>query len=162
MNDDKWQSSPVKTILAPIDFSGITPAVIEQARTLARALDGRVVLLHILQPPVIASEYGPFIDNIAEIVTVGEKAAAKRLTQLQEQLTADGIAAEVSQFTGAPVGNILKQAAESGADYIVMGSHGHTAFYDLLVGSTTHGVLLKAKCPVLIVPAPKSGARAGT
>jgi len=37
----------------------------------------------------------------------------------------------------------------------VLGSHGHTAFYDLLVGSTTHGILLRAKCPVLIVPANK-------
>jgi nucleotide-binding universal stress UspA family protein len=34
----------------------------------------------------------------------------------------------------------------------VMGSHGHTAFYDLLVGSTTHAVLKRAKCPVVIVP----------
>jgi len=30
-----------------------------------------------------------------------------------------------------------------------MGTHGHGAIYDLLVGSTTHGVLEKAPCPVL-------------
>jgi nucleotide-binding universal stress UspA family protein len=36
-----------------------------------------------------------------------------------------------------------------------MGSHGHTAFYDLLVGSTTHGVLMRANCPVVIVPPEK-------
>ena len=29
------------------------------------------------------------------------------------------------------------------------------ALYDLLVGSTTHGVLMRAKCPVVIVPASK-------
>jgi nucleotide-binding universal stress UspA family protein len=40
-----------------------------------------------------------------------------------------------------------------------MGSHGHTAFYDLLVGSTTQGVLKKAPCPVLIVPAEKAKRR---
>jgi nucleotide-binding universal stress UspA family protein len=37
----------------------------------------------------------------------------------------------------------------------VMGSHGHTALYDLLVGSTTHGVLMRAQCPVVIVPSAK-------
>jgi nucleotide-binding universal stress UspA family protein len=37
----------------------------------------------------------------------------------------------------------------------VMGSHGHTALYDLLVGSTTHGVLMRAICPVVIIPAIK-------
>ncbi|MCR6657642.1 MAG: universal stress protein [Opitutus sp.] len=145
----------MKTILTPIDFSGITEPVVSQAGALARALDGRVVLLHIMQPPVITSEYSPFIENLGEIVTVGEKAAAKRLEQLQKKLEADGLETDTLQFTGAPVPTILKQAEKLNADYLVMGSHGHTAFYDLLVGSTTHGVLLKAPCPVVIVPALK-------
>ena len=33
-----------------------------------------------------------------------------------------------------------------------MGSHGHGAIYELLVGSVTEGVLRKARCPVLVVP----------
>jgi len=148
----------VKTILTPVDFSGITDSVVDQATSLARAFGGRVVLLHVLQPPVITSEYGPFMENIGEIVLVGEKAVAKQLARLQEQLTKDGVAAETLQFTGTPVPNILKQAEKVAADYIVMGSHGHTAFYDLLVGSTTHGVLLRSPCPVIIVPAQKKKA----
>jgi universal stress protein A len=36
----------------------------------------------------------------------------------------------------------------------VLGSHGHTAFYDLLVGSTAAGVLKHAPCPVVVVPPP--------
>jgi nucleotide-binding universal stress UspA family protein len=55
------------------------------------------------------------------------------------------------QCVGAPIQHIVRQAAT--ADYVAMGSHGHTALYDLLVGSTTHGVLMRAKCPVVIVPA---------
>ncbi|MBI4621943.1 MAG: universal stress protein [Verrucomicrobia bacterium] len=46
------------------------------------------------------------------------------------------------------------QAEKNAADFIVMGSHGHTALYDLVVGSTTHGVLRRATCPVVIVPRP--------
>lgn len=145
----------MKTILVPVDFSGISASVVEQAILLAKALAAKVVLLNVLQPPVIMSEYGPFLENIGEIMAVGEKAAAKRLAQLQGQFTTEGVAAEFLQFTGAPVPNILKQAEQLGADYIVMGSHGHTAFYDLLVGSTTHGVLLRSPCPVVIVPAQK-------
>jgi nucleotide-binding universal stress UspA family protein len=56
------------------------------------------------------------------------------------------------RLTGAPVARILDQAEQRAADYIVLGSHGHTAVYDLLVGSTAHGVLKKATCPVIIVP----------
>ncbi|MFN2624413.1 MAG: universal stress protein [Chthoniobacterales bacterium] len=50
---------------------------------------------------------------------------------------------------------MVEQAEACGADYIVMGSHGHTALYELLVGSTTHNVLMKASCPVVIVPPEK-------
>jgi nucleotide-binding universal stress UspA family protein len=63
---------------------------------------------------------------------------------------------ESLQFNGAPIGLIVEQAKKLEADYIVMGSHGHSAFYDLLVGSTTHGVLKRAKCPVVIVPPQKA------
>jgi nucleotide-binding universal stress UspA family protein len=54
------------------------------------------------------------------------------------------------------VRSILDHAKQVSADYLVMGSHGHTALYDLLVGSTTHGVLLRAPCPVVITPSPKA------
>lgn len=154
-----WHIAGVTTVLTPVDFSGITDSVVSQAIALAKATGGRIVLLNVLQPPVITSEYGPFMENIGEIVLVGEKAAAKQLARLEESLTAQGIETETLQLTGTPVTNILKQAEKTQADYIVMGSHGHTAFYDLLVGSTTHGVLLRATCPVVIVPAEKKRGR---
>ncbi len=153
-------SRGVKTILTPVDFSDVSDAVVAQAATLARALSGRVVLFTVIQPPVITSEYAPLMENIAEITAAGEKAATKRLAAIQKQLEAQSVPVEVIQVNGAPVPLIAEQAKKFGADYIVMGSHGHTAFYDLLVGSTTHGVLKRAACPVVIVPSQeKSGKR---
>jgi len=143
----------VKTILAPVDFSSATEAVVAQAGGLARALSAQVVLLAIIQPPAITSDYAPLMENMAEITAAGEKAAAKHLTRLQEGLQRSSIPAETVQLNGAPIAHIVEQAAKFSADYIVMGSHGHTALYDLLVGSTTHGVLMRATCPVVIVPA---------
>lgn len=142
----------VKTILAPIDFSGVSDAVVNEAATLARALNGRVVLLTVIQPPIITSEYAPMMENLAEITAAGEKAAAKKLADIEQRLQKDMVPAETIQVNGAPVAHIVEQAAKLAADYIVMGSHGHTAVYDLLVGSTTHGVLMRAKCPLVIVP----------
>jgi nucleotide-binding universal stress UspA family protein len=42
------------------------------------------------------------------------------------------------------------------ADFIVMGSHGHGALYNLLIGGTASGVIQKAPCPVVIVPTHKT------
>ena len=150
----------MKRILAPIDFSGITEAVVAQAALLARSLDGQVVLLAVIQPPTVVAEYAPLLQDIADITTASEKAAATKLDELQEKLRADLVACETVQLVGAPIPHILAEAERTDADYIVMGSHGHTALYDLLVGSTTHGVLSRARCPVVVVPAAKAGKQA--
>lgn len=142
----------MKTILAPIDFSPITDRVCEAAIDLAKAVEGRLVLLHSVPPPIIASEYVPMVENIVEIAAASEKAAVKQLARLQRKLQPRLVVVETVQLYGAPVAHILEQADALGADYIVMGSHGHTALYDLLAGSTAHGVLRKAPCPVVIVP----------
>jgi nucleotide-binding universal stress UspA family protein len=145
----------MKTILAPIDFSAVSDAVIAEAAALANAHHGRVVLLNVVQPPVVMAEYAPLMDNIAELTAAGERNAARQLEKIEARLAGDFVTAESVQLSGAPIPLIVEQAEKLGADYIVMGSHGHTAIYDLLVGSTTHGVLLRAKCPVVIVPAVK-------
>ncbi len=145
----------MKTILAPVDFSGATDAVVSEAAALARALHGRVVLFAAVQPPVVMAEYAPILENIAEINAAGEKHAVGQLAKLEARLEAELIPHESSHALGSPIARIIDQAGKCDADYIVMGSHGHTALYDLLVGSTTHGVLMRARCPVVIVPAAK-------
>ena len=148
----------MKTILAPIDFSGISEAVVAEAAALARALDGRVVLLTVVQPPLVYTEFAAMM-NVAEVTAVSEKHAARQLERLEDKLRNQFVKTECLQLTGTPIRHIVEQAEKFEADYIVMGSHGHTALYDLLVGSTTHGVLMRARCPVIVVPAAKRGAK---
>jgi len=148
----------MKTILAPVDFSSATDAVVAEASSLARAVNGKIVLLTVIQPPAAVADYAPLLQDIAEITAAGEKAAAAKLAKLQERLQAESVGSEHVQVVGAPVHHIISEAERVDADYIVMGSHGHTALYELLVGSTTHGVLKRATCPVVIVPASKTGA----
>jgi nucleotide-binding universal stress UspA family protein len=143
----------MKTLLVPIDFSDVTARVLEKASELAKALGGRLVVLHVIQPPVNLSASDPIlIENTARITAAAEKAADKHLERLEQGLRAEFGPVEIVRLTGAPVARILDQAEQRAADYIVLGSHGHTAVYDLLLGSTAHGVLKKATCPVIIVP----------
>lgn len=149
----------MKTILTPVDFSSITRSVIAAAAALARTQCGCIVLLNVTQPPLITAEYAPYLENLGQIVMAAKKAAARQLIRQAQGLKGEGLAVRTVHCTGSPVQFILQQADKLAADYIVMGSHGHTAFYDLLVGSTTHGVLLKSPCPVLVVPARKKLSR---
>jgi nucleotide-binding universal stress UspA family protein len=142
----------MKIILTPVDFSAVSNGVVKAAAALAQALKGRLVLLHVVQPPVITSEYGAVMANIQEIVAISEKTAARQLAKLERRLKAGGTRTGTVLLTGGAVAHILEQAGKLRADYIVMGSHGRSALFDLIAGSTTTGVMKKAPCPVVIVP----------
>ena len=144
----------MKNILVPVDFSPVSRRVVAEAARLARLIAGRIILLHVVQPPAIVTDYGPLLGEIIEYTGLAEKAADRRLARLSAKLHQRGQRARAVRATHYPVQRILEQAKKSGADYIVIGSHGHTAFYDLLVGSTTSGVLKRATCPVVVVPMP--------
>ena len=109
------------------------------------------MLLHSVVPPVITSEYGVMLADIAAMTKASEKAAASQLTRLAKKLEDESVPLETMQLFGPPVTHILEQAKKLEAAYIVIGSHDHSSFYDLLVGSTTRDVLLKANCPVVVV-----------
>ena len=139
----------MKTILAPVDFSAVTKSVIAAAGALAQGLGSRVVLVHVVRPPAIINEYAPEIERLADLAA---KSAAQQLALCQEELRKYQVDVSLVQSFGMPVACILEEAQRAQADYIVMGSHGHSALYGLLAGSTASGVLKKAACPVVIVP----------
>jgi len=148
----------MKTILVPVDFSPVTKAVVDEATALAQSCKGRIVLLYVVQPPVLVAEYGGVIEDVVPLIEAAEKAATQLLAQWRDYLKSGEVSAKTVKIEGFPSKEIVDQAKSVEADYIVMGSHGHTAFYDLLIGSTTSGVLKKAPCPVVVVPArPASG-----
>jgi nucleotide-binding universal stress UspA family protein len=142
----------MKTILTPVDFSSATRAVLATALELAHATGGNVVLLHAVQPPVITTDYGLSVEVMRETLALSEAAAKKQLAHLEKLVAAKGVAVSSRLASGFAAGNIIEAAKKVRAAYIVLGSHGHTAVYDLLVGSTTHAVIKKAPCPVVIVP----------
>lgn len=142
----------MKTILVPVDFSPMTPRVIAEAATLARPLQGRIVLFHVTEPVAKIVDYAVIVVSVAQINEAAAKEAKRRLTEFEVQLKAEGLNAESIQVNGSPVPEIIEQAKKLPADYIIVGSHGHKALYDLLVGSTAGGVLKRSACPVIIVP----------
>jgi nucleotide-binding universal stress UspA family protein len=143
----------MKTFLVPVDFSAVTDKVIDAALELARAFKGSVVLLHIIQPPVVAGgAYALPTEVINEMTTTSRQAALQKLDGRRESFRATGIECHTETGIGAPDDVILQEADKHQADYVLMGSHGHGKLYDLLVGSTASGVIKRAKCGVIIIP----------
>jgi nucleotide-binding universal stress UspA family protein len=97
----------------------------------------------------------PGSESMPETIPEDEGQTSK-LAKWQEEIAQDGIKVSLHEPTGTLAEEILNQADALNADMIVMGRHGHGAMYNLLVGSTTKGVLKHSTRPVLLVPGPKS------
>jgi nucleotide-binding universal stress UspA family protein len=144
----------MKTILVPVDFSDVTTEVVETARKFAAAFEGRLVILNVAEPEpdFVGFEAGPPAVRVA--TARDYKLERQRLEDLKVKLDTGGCEVIALHIQGPIVEKILHEAGEQQADLIVIGSHGHGAFYDLLVGSVTHGIIKDARCPVVVVPAP--------
>lgn len=146
----------MKTIIAAVDFSAVTYHVVEAARELAEALKARVLLLHVIAPPVNVVTYDMPAEAFIDELKFAREQSARKLEALKKVLDADGLESELKTLQGHAVEEILAEADACDAAYIIMGSHGHGAIYELLAGSTTNGVLHKANCPIVILPRSKS------
>lgn len=150
----------MSTILVPVDFSPVTNSVVSAAIALAVPTGSRLVIMHVLQPPAVVADYGLMGSFVLPVMETMGQAATARLEKIRSRVEAQDLLATTAQVTGASSSRMIASEAEKWkADYIVMGSHGHTGFYDLLIGSTTGGVLKRAPCPVVIVPAQRKRPR---
>ena len=145
----------MKNIVVAVDFSNATPGILEMAVSLAKSFGAGLQLLHVVEPEPSYTAYGFTPDEFPAMNAFHEEAKRRATEKLEELLTT--VKADVPNATshmteGSPLHALLAHVKDSGADFVVIGSHGHTAFFDLLVGSTTHGVLRRATCPVIVVP----------
>ena len=139
-------------ILVPIDFSGVSDAVVVETCHLAKALDASVLLVHVAieRPEFLRHEIGTVAlrDSIAGHI----KTEHRKLARYRNMLEDEGVEATAILIPGSPAEKILEEARRLEPALILLGSHGHGALFHLLLGSVCQAVLRKAPCPVLIVP----------
>ena len=91
---------------------------------------------------------------------IGPTETEDELSTMLGNLVTDeaGINVERRIVVGEPAHEIVRLAAENGADLIVIGSHGRTGVTRLLMGSVAEAVVRRAKCSVLTVKQPEEAA----
>jgi nucleotide-binding universal stress UspA family protein len=148
----------LKTILHPTDFSEESRYALEVACALARDQAARVLLLHVVPRPVPLGRDGGvpvFKDaHTAEDLHTNRQEALSRLERLRSEAASGQV--EVMLTEGDVVGVITRAAEEAACDLIVMGSHGRSRMYQLMMGSVAADVTRKATCPVVTVRIPAS------
>jgi nucleotide-binding universal stress UspA family protein len=139
-----------RTILHPTDFSTNSQTAFETACSLAHERGARLVILHVVPPPMskLGGTYalppGP-----EEIDLSGPQCQLSAIKPTDTTITVDR-----RLKVGDPVQVILATADETGCGLIVLGTHGRTGLGRLLMGSVAEQVVRKANCPVLTVKQP--------
>ena len=145
-------AKPFKTILCAIDFSRDSQRALTVAHGLAQAAAGRLVVVHALEhlsgeTPALAAHF-----NVADFRRTLEGVARQRLGELLVSEVDNQCETRVVVANGKASREVLRVAATTEADLIVLGVHGRNAIDLALFGSTTRHVLHRATVPVLTVP----------
>ncbi len=146
----------MKTIVVAVDFSNATPGVMDMASGLAKAFGAQLRLFHVVEPEPSYTAYGFTPDEFPALHAYQEEAkrrAGGKLEELLEKVKTDLPSATSQIAEGSPLHALLDYVKECGADFVVLGSHGHGVIASLLLGSVAEGMVRKATVPTLIVPA---------
>ncbi len=139
-------------LLVPLDLSDATPPVLAVAKRAAETTRSSLVLLHVAEPnpAFVGYEAGPGV--VREQVAHEYREQHQVLHSHAETLRTDGIQTTALLIQGQTALCILKEAERLGADLIIMGTHGHGAMFELIVGSVAHAVVRDSRIPILLVP----------
>ncbi|MGI9265225.1 MAG: universal stress protein [Gammaproteobacteria bacterium] len=140
-------------ILVTVDFSNTTDRVMQVTSAIAHGNDAHVYLLHVADPEPDFMGYDAGPEVVRDQVAHSYNEAHRHTQKLAESLRGSGLEATALTIQGAIVESVLDQAEKLDAGFIVVGSHGHGAVYDLLVGSISEGIVRQSARPVLVVPA---------
>ena len=146
----------MKTIVVAVDFSNATSGVLEMAIRLAKSFGASLQLFHVIEPEPSYTAYGFTPDEFPAMNAFQEEAkrrAASKLAELLATVQADVPGATSKIAEGSPLHALLDHVKQGGADFLVVGSHGHGMIASLLLGSVAEGLVRKATVPTLVVPA---------
>jgi nucleotide-binding universal stress UspA family protein len=129
-----------------VDGSIGSEAGIESFATKLRARAAVIRLVHVVERVPSLWEAGKeeepshgALDSRAEEV----------LARAKKSLESRGLDVECEWRQGSPASQILESARQFESDLIVVGSRGHSAIREMVLGSVTHRVLRHAPCTVL-------------
>lgn len=154
--------APYQQVLVPVDFSESSRRGIKIAMHMAP--HAKITVLHAFEAPFEAKLR---FDEVSEDTIQAYRAQlrAQKDQKLREF---------VSEWQGAgcPLNPVIEfgpaaaittiKAASLGADLIVIGKHGQSAWEDMLLGSVTKQVIQEASCDILVVGQVKASAVGGS
>jgi nucleotide-binding universal stress UspA family protein len=138
-------------ILVATDLSTLSRAAVAFARRLGTDLHCPVHVLHVVESPWTRSP--AYATPEPETIETLRRAARAFHTRALQAWYADGAGVHLHPLVrvGDPATEIVRCAAQMGADLIVLGTHGRGAVGRRLLGSVARDVVTRAACPIVTI-----------
>lgn len=140
-------------ILVPTDFSELSKVAIRYALSMAKKMDGKVTLLHVVDVGEHAASMRLRLHSlIDELVKIAEDDFEQLLAEMKKyNRSGKPLKFKIEQGTSF-VDIVSKFAKKNRMKIIVMGTHGATGLKKVVMGSNTASMLEASNIPVLAVP----------
>jgi universal stress protein A len=145
----------IRKILVPTDFSPRSDRALEYAVALATAMKAAVHLVHVVEEP-FAGGAEMYVRDAQEIRDQLDADARSRLAAIAGRVDPGRMPVSTEIRHGSAFDGIIYEARATGADLIVMGTHGRSGLSHALLGSVAERVIRGAHCPVLAVRTPEA------
>lgn len=139
-----------KKILVPLDGSELAKRALDEAEKLANCFGAEILLFEVV--PFMPIYGSPELVTPLIVDEKQKEAAEKYLVNLSEDLKKKGLKVTGVVRTGQQVAvEIIDFAKESGANLIVMCTHGRSGISRWVLGSVALKVLTRAETPILLI-----------
>ncbi|UVS69815.1 universal stress protein [Nitrososphaera viennensis] len=136
-------------ILVPVDGSTYSKKALEQAVSIAKGTGASVTAFHVIEkPPTVYVESQKVLNDA---MAKYRSESARMLDECKAIAEGLGFKIGTAIMEGDPAAGIVAFCEKGGFDLIAMGSRGHSKLKEMVLGSTSHKVLHRARCSVLIV-----------
>ncbi|RME22604.1 MAG: iron/manganese transporter, partial [Candidatus Zixiibacteriota bacterium] len=133
-----------KRIGVALEHSEGDAEIMSAALSLAQQHEARLVLIHVVETPG-AMVYGTQTESLHS------REDEVYLEGMAREIEERDLPVEIDLRFGNPGDQIVQSVRELGLDFLVLGSHGHRGFKDVVFGQTVSKVRHDVDIPVLIV-----------
>jgi nucleotide-binding universal stress UspA family protein len=142
-------------LVVTTDFSAESRRVLPIVRILARRLDARVTVLHVVQEFPLLPGDSPHASPLPAPAPQAEREQARRRLEAWVAEAGKGLAWDVEVVLARNVPQAIAAYVNKGdADLLVMATHGRSGLRRLVTGSVTEMVVRHSHVPVVCVPPP--------
>jgi nucleotide-binding universal stress UspA family protein len=142
-------------VVVGVDGSRLSELAIDFAVREAARREAGVVAVHAWTRPVSTGpgDMLPLVYDVDEVQAEEDRVLAESVAGWRDRYPDVDIVHRLVR--GRPAPALLAESAS--AQLVVVGGHGRGGFSGLLLGSVSHAMLHHARCPVVIVQAPRDG-----